>query len=331
MQRVPRHADTRFAATTDGIALMTNELVDRLSNLCRGGPECKCTAQNAIRELTQLRGNLSLAEERLASAAQQIIDFENSGHVMQAEITRLQNHLINVKQARLDWAMVCECQCAACETFSNFIRLIGRGAVEPTSAELAVQFPAPGEDHPALRKISESVKPLDGRLTVEPSEQRIPVHIDATGKTREPPHCPTCSCGLPLDEQSVPSAGHDSRCPAMKPVVESPGPMQIQRPMPCWCPYCGEPHSPAIRETKDAVKSGAFANAHCNSCGVDYIATQSHVCPATNWNVASNSKKNQIASDAGLIRPSSFDRDLPCWHELPQEWKDRLSVRTSDG
>lgn len=21
--------------------------------------------------------------------------------------------------------------------------------------------------------------------------------------------------------------------------------------MPCWCPYCGEPHSPAVRETKD--------------------------------------------------------------------------------
>lgn len=21
--------------------------------------------------------------------------------------------------------------------------------------------------------------------------------------------------------------------------------------IPCWCPYCGEPHSPAVRETKD--------------------------------------------------------------------------------
>lgn len=26
--------------------------------------------------------------------------------------------------------------------------------------------------------------------------QTVPAHVDPTGTTREPPHCPTCSCGL---------------------------------------------------------------------------------------------------------------------------------------
>ena len=55
-----------------------------------------------------------------------------------AEIQRLRGSLLQVKQARLDWAMVCECSCAACETFSNIIRLFGRGAVEPTPSETGV-------------------------------------------------------------------------------------------------------------------------------------------------------------------------------------------------
>lgn len=29
-----------------------------------------------------------------------------------------------------------------------------------------------------------------------PVAKIIPVHVDATGATREPPHCPTCSCGI---------------------------------------------------------------------------------------------------------------------------------------
>lgn len=36
-----------------------------------------------------------------------------------------------------------------------------------------------------------------------------------------------------------------------------PGPMPAQHPAPCWCPYCGEPHSPAVRETRDAQKAEA--------------------------------------------------------------------------
>lgn len=29
----------------------------------------------------------------------------------------------------------------------------------------------------------------------DPLPEETPVHRDPTGKTREPPHCPTCSCG----------------------------------------------------------------------------------------------------------------------------------------
>lgn len=29
------------------------------------------------------------------------------------------------------------------------------------------------------------------------ARSKVPVHVDPTGSTREPPHCPTCSCGSP--------------------------------------------------------------------------------------------------------------------------------------
>jgi len=104
----------------------------------------------------------------------------------------------------------------------------------------------------------------------------------------------------------------------------------------CWCCVRNKITLEVFGPTAESAPRGAgseplpVANAHCNGCGLDYIATQSHVCPATNWNIASNSKKNQVAADVGLIRHSSFDRDLPCWHELPQAWKVRLSKRTSE-
>lgn len=40
-------------------------------------------------------------------------------------------------------------------------------------------------------------------------------------------------------------------------IPSGPGPMQAQHPMPCWCPYCGEPHSPAVRETAKPVATDA--------------------------------------------------------------------------
>lgn len=72
-------------------------------------------------------------------------------------------------------------------------------------------------------------------------------------------------------------------------------------------------------------KASVQPNAHCNGCGADYIATDSHICPATTWNIASRSQKNDIAYKAGLIRLSAFDSDLPCWHELPLDWRKKLS------
>jgi hypothetical protein len=31
-------------------------------------------------------------------------------------------------------------------------------------------------------------------------QSETPVHRDPTGRTREPPHCPSCSCGMPADD-----------------------------------------------------------------------------------------------------------------------------------
>lgn len=39
----------------------------------------------------------------------------------------------------------------------------------------------------------------DAQVVYEAAEalkRFYPVHPDQTGKTREPPHCPTCDCGL---------------------------------------------------------------------------------------------------------------------------------------
>lgn len=49
------------------------------------------------------------------------------------------------------------------------------------------------------------------------------------------------------------------------------------------------------------------------------------------WNLFSRAQRNRFAEDSGLVRSSAFDRDLPCWHELPQQWKDRLGPQHSEG
>ncbi len=93
-------------------------------------------------EITHLRGNLSLAEEGLASAMQEIKTLHAGRDNAQLindngakEIERLRAIIFRIKEARLDWSMVCECTCGACETFSSAIWLIGRSAVEPTPNE----------------------------------------------------------------------------------------------------------------------------------------------------------------------------------------------------
>lgn len=37
-------------------------------------------------------------------------------------------------------------------------------------------------------------------LGAMPSDETTQCHPDPTGKTREPPHCPSCSCGMPSEE-----------------------------------------------------------------------------------------------------------------------------------
>jgi hypothetical protein len=65
---------------------MTKTLVERLHNACGNGTDCQCTLQDAIREITQLRGNLSLAEEGLASAMQEIAMLKGPGNATQAQL-----------------------------------------------------------------------------------------------------------------------------------------------------------------------------------------------------------------------------------------------------
>lgn len=50
----------------------------------------------------------------------------------------------------------------------------------------------------------------------------------------------------------------------------------------------------------------------------------------TEWNCASREQKNQLAEDAGLLRPSAFARDLPCWHELPVHWQQKLGATAGE-
>ena len=39
------------------------------------------------------------------------------------------------------------------------------------------------------------VELLETIWALKPRPDAIPVHVDSTGTTREPPHCPTCQCG----------------------------------------------------------------------------------------------------------------------------------------
>jgi len=48
----------------------------------------------------------------------------------------------------------------------------------------------PGNECPILKQFCAHLASEALRLSYEPS----PIHPDPTGKTREPPHCPTCDC-----------------------------------------------------------------------------------------------------------------------------------------
>jgi len=42
------------------------------------------------------------------------------------------------------------------------------------------------------------------RLLWKPTAPETPIHRDPTGSTREPPHCPSCSCGAPVEISARP-------------------------------------------------------------------------------------------------------------------------------
>lgn len=84
-----------------------NMTKDQLAAYAAGAPCPHVDVMAMADEITQLRGNLSLAEEGLAS----------------------------VMQERLEWAMVCECSCAACEKLSSTIRNAARPSHEPCAPQ----------------------------------------------------------------------------------------------------------------------------------------------------------------------------------------------------
>ncbi len=42
------------------------------------------------------------------------------------------------------------------------------------------------------------------------------------------------------------------------------------------------------------------------------------------WNCANREQQSKWAEDAGLLRVSSFARDLPIWSQLPEDWRPKL-------
>jgi hypothetical protein len=124
-------------------------------------------------EITQLRGNLSLAEDGLANYA--------------LEVERLQKRLDRINEK---WPHVTEV-----ERLRDALKRVRRVAAEGTTHTGMIAALGILVD----RVLNPGNGPLPPDYTYhshEPSEQRIPVHVDATGKTREPPHCPSCSCGV---------------------------------------------------------------------------------------------------------------------------------------
>lgn len=47
--------------------------------------------------------------------------------------------------------------------------------------------------------------------------------------------------------------------------------------------------------------------------------------PETMWDCMWFHEREQLAERLGLIRISSFPRRLPCWHEIPDSWKPKIS------
>lgn len=117
-----------------------------------------------------LRGNLTLAEEGLASATQEIqtrdqqlkesVDHDAAYQrdlarlracwaealanvtIRNQQIERLRTSLEQIQQQRLTWAMACPCSCGACDGFHDFIRDV-EDAHEPSERCLAASCGKP--------------------------------------------------------------------------------------------------------------------------------------------------------------------------------------------
>jgi hypothetical protein len=91
------------------------------------------------------------------------------------------------------------------------------------------------------RRLVDHIDALEGAPTVLTASWKCPL----CGFEGSHPHTPL--------EQTIYRNGVKAGRTAVE-TTRSPGPMQVQHPAPCWCPYCGEPQSPAVRETRDAVE-----------------------------------------------------------------------------
>jgi len=74
------------------------------------------------------------------------------------------------------------------------IELCGKGLTD----EYELVLEAADELERLTRELADVQRMRNAELYRQPDETTA-VHKDPTGTTREPPHCPSCSCGLPRD------------------------------------------------------------------------------------------------------------------------------------
>jgi hypothetical protein len=188
--------------------------------------------------IEQLRGNLSLAEEGLASATQEIEELRAAGKILVDEGDRhLAEYNAEIEQHKrnLAWqskeidAQVTEIQLLRDQRDSNLAKEVE--TVQRLNAEIE-----------RLRQ---------ARLT-----WAMACHCA----------CQACDTFFNVFRANAPEASIVEAF-ARSPRRVDPPVMQSQHPAPCWCPYCGEPHSPAVRETAEKSSEVLGAHRRCLICG----------------------------------------------------------------
>ena len=308
----------------------------------------------------QLRGNLSLAEDGLASATQEVQRWETEADRLQREVARrdaaiigavalLRQHgipwppsgtpaeptlgateagrviesnlglrvaLNAIQQERLTWALACECTCDACEKLSSVIRGY-RTAPEPGVVD---SFPSPNGRKEVLRLALSVIErwrtqaeygavvskreelEADSQLACDQLGDALYSAPSAAGEVTT-----EASGRLPAEASGPATVRAELRevmvgGAKLMVAVEGPGPMQVQHPAPCWCPYCGEPHSPKVQEVDPRL--------------------------------AEKSSVSQQMQEAGFVRqPRLTPEDAVCKCAEPwlKEWKDGTTYCTRCG